>query len=396
MTCTHEEDDQLFSHGCPVNEATSGPGVHALVIGVSHYPLRKRPWHPRFRSLPQFEDVPGCATGAACFATFLESRFLDPAEIPLRTVRLLLSPTEDELPFLPAGRWQDATAVNVRDALERWQEDCDSNHDNVAILYVAGHGVAGPAAGLFAFLGGANQLNDPYVESINLMAVAESLKTCQARSNIYIYDCCATAVAPQGTSCGIYPPVPVAASDYSGREFQLNIMAARMGAKGYTISAAEGTLFSKAFLPLLDTAGELIGGTFTITKNRLQRELPEAVRHAHPDVPNIDGKEPSVNGEHAPHGINRPQPAPSFPVDFLPEPTSTALPLDFCIRFGGQVVDRGELNGHQHTVNLPAGNYRVEVAWQDGEHGTCRSFYDLCVDRRKQVVAATGEESAQW
>src|SRR5690242_697407 len=103
------DDASLFVDNRSAGDAT--PGVHAFVVGVSSYP--RGPWsldNP-FSQLKGFEDIPGTALGAASFAKFLKLRFRDPADVPLQTIRLLLSPVADEELTLD-GQWCDATRDN--------------------------------------------------------------------------------------------------------------------------------------------------------------------------------------------------------------------------------------------------------------------------------------------
>ena len=80
---------KLFHDNCP-DDPAQGPGVHALVIGMSRYTLEGG------KAPNGFADIAGTAVAACRFATWLVEDFHHPKSIPLRTVRLLLSPMESE------------------------------------------------------------------------------------------------------------------------------------------------------------------------------------------------------------------------------------------------------------------------------------------------------------
>jgi hypothetical protein len=104
-----------------------GPATHALVIGVSAYPGRPL----------GLGDLPGAATSALMFARWLRDEYRPP-DAPLGSVRLLLGPSRGE----PA---EPDVAAPTRDevvkALNDWRADCHSSPENVAIVYLCGHGV---------------------------------------------------------------------------------------------------------------------------------------------------------------------------------------------------------------------------------------------------------------
>ena len=182
MNCGH---GKLFYDNCPDDPAQADPGVHALVIGMSRYTSDDG------KAPNGFVDIAGTAVAAGRFAAWLVEEFHHPKSIPLRTVRLLLSPMGSEKDSLPKNYVpEEANYQNVGAALEHWGHDCDSHSGNVAILYVGGHGVA-TTEGAQVFLPEANLHRDEYLYCINVGTVRELMADCRARSNIYIVDCCA-------------------------------------------------------------------------------------------------------------------------------------------------------------------------------------------------------------
>ena len=123
--------------------------MHALVIGTSYYSyLPQNPDDPApdgVRETLGLSQATTPASSALAFARWLETEYHNP-DAPLGSIRLLVSPSQEE-----KGR-QDAlanpeasvlstTTANVKAALRAWKLDCEKNRDNVAVFYVAGHGI---------------------------------------------------------------------------------------------------------------------------------------------------------------------------------------------------------------------------------------------------------------
>jgi hypothetical protein len=123
------------------------PGVHLLVVGVSDY-----------LNLPDEDDLPQpewklnkltCASSSA-YAVFdwLKNNRL---RLPIKTIRLLLSPSQREIAAIPAlaGLVPRANRQNFVEAARAWRTDASNNPADMTILYFAGHGMQrGPEEGV--------------------------------------------------------------------------------------------------------------------------------------------------------------------------------------------------------------------------------------------------------
>ncbi|MCU7876387.1 MAG: caspase family protein [Candidatus Thiodiazotropha sp. (ex Lucinoma borealis)] len=128
-------------------EDANTPRTHALVIGTSHYVhLPDTPDQPvpdDGRVTLGLGQATTPATSALIFATWLDEKYHNP-DAPIGTIRLLLSPSVDERGQVDSLAGPDisrSSTTNVKAALRAWKRDCENNRDNVAILYVAGHGI---------------------------------------------------------------------------------------------------------------------------------------------------------------------------------------------------------------------------------------------------------------
>ena len=377
--CDHK-DEILLYHNCEgIRETPSG--VHALVIGVSRYEKRQRSGQQAIRPLL------GAATGAAHFARFLITDFHDPSEVPVRTVRLLLSPEDGEDQLLPVQKnWQEATHDNVADADDAWENDCDSNPNNIAILYPAGHGIITPTGYQFVFLSGAGRVQNAYSYGVNLGNIRERMRFNSARTNICIFDCCALRGAdlPQftgdaGIGAGLQRQSNMAGrpeqdvqAPHPGRDNEV-IIAARVGTQNYVLNAREGTLMSLALVgsnevrprpPLLQSAGTIVADkTFAVTPYRLKQKFLPTMRYLRPRAYDA-GEEPLVHPETDSIAITKPEPPPLFRVTLISNPPPTGY--TFCItifRRDGTIVDGAEARdqGLRFELILEAGVYELAL-----------------------------------
>ncbi|QRN83179.1 caspase family protein [Chloroflexota bacterium] len=128
-----------------IPEDLTQPGTHALVIGVSEYLHLVDGKDPTPTGISfGMEQLSAAARSASEFAAWLLNEYqCDHA--PLRSLRVLLSPADGEeinpdiAALLPVD--SSATTNNVRIDLGEFRHACDASVDNIAIVYIAGHGV---------------------------------------------------------------------------------------------------------------------------------------------------------------------------------------------------------------------------------------------------------------
>ena len=112
----------------------TGPGVHALIVGVSRYPFLAggetpvaNPWG--------MGQLTSTASSADLIVEWLrEASF----PVPLATCRVLLSPAANEA---LTNRADAATVDSFRREARSWRADAQTHRQNVTFFYFAGHGV---------------------------------------------------------------------------------------------------------------------------------------------------------------------------------------------------------------------------------------------------------------
>ena len=121
------------------------PATHAFVVGVSHYPFLNGPKQTSRGEELRMVDLSSAARSASDVAAWLLTKYHNPAA-PLADISLFLSPSDREklIPVVAKalGRKKaPALRDKVEVAFEEFRTTCARNPDNVAFVYVAGHGM---------------------------------------------------------------------------------------------------------------------------------------------------------------------------------------------------------------------------------------------------------------
>lgn len=132
------------------NRAAMGdtPGLHALVIGIGRYPGLPEVGQQGKPHQFGLTSVDGPAVAAWRLSRTLQTPSTPPAGAswrqPLKTLRLLISPTITDLSRMPELVTTPAVLPNVaavNATAAAWREDCERSEDEVALFYFTGHGL---------------------------------------------------------------------------------------------------------------------------------------------------------------------------------------------------------------------------------------------------------------
>lgn len=183
-----------------IDDSSGSPGTHALIIGVSAYDYLLGNSKGRFSkqgSASGFGQLTAAARSAARFATWLMNDYRRKG-FPLRSLRVLLSPaTEDEVSEnLKDMLEKDSipTRDNVATAFREFKKAAARNPNNIAIVYVAGHGVQFTNTGAVLLLSDfahPDHEEERYRGAVDMRAMHESMTyTNGARSQFWFVDIC--------------------------------------------------------------------------------------------------------------------------------------------------------------------------------------------------------------
>jgi len=123
----------------------SNPATHAFVMGVSHYPFLDGPEATATGAEFGMKDLSSAARSASEIAAWLLTEYHNP-DRPLADITLFLSPSEGEeihpaVVTAMAGQEAPAVSADVRAGLHQFRALCRQNPDNIAFVYVVGHGI---------------------------------------------------------------------------------------------------------------------------------------------------------------------------------------------------------------------------------------------------------------
>lgn len=358
-----------------IDRGAGSPRTHALVVGASKYEFLTEDGSPGPDGRQTFglRQVRTPATAAFRFGQWLESTYRNTAA-PLGTVRLLLSPSDQEkqeVPELAAlpTEVKPATRDEVQQAVDAWCTDCGTSTDNVAILYAAGHGIQmspddGGIVLLEDFAKELNVLN----HSLDVGAVRRGMAgATMAQRQFYFVDACRVRpeAAVQFQTLGSGAGLP---GRFEGRP---RVSAVYFAATPSTLALGapgQGTLFVQALLECLNTSLGVDDhvqddGSWAVTTTTLVRELPKRVR----ELAAVHGAEQSATTggqlEDVPFHV-LPGP-PDVPITLQVSPPDAVA----CARarlFDPQAAEifTGESFAPTITRQVPAGQYLLDVTIQ--------------------------------
>ncbi|WP_419813887.1 hypothetical protein [Glacieibacterium sp.] len=181
--------------GLVFRSTDEGPGLHVLLVGVSKYPhlLDGDQPSPNARGLRQLD----CAARTAMEIYGWLTRPDTTLGHPLRTVRILASPSEAELITAPdLAEAIPATRANLEIAAVAWRDDAAKDRDGATLFYFAGHGIQrtrGDSLLLLAdFLGAGPMLARSFDLSCIYDGMAEPDFPDIAQTQYYFVDACRT------------------------------------------------------------------------------------------------------------------------------------------------------------------------------------------------------------
>ncbi|BCJ76193.1 hypothetical protein CS0771_57370 [Catellatospora sp. IY07-71] len=130
-----------------LDERGSGPGVHALIIGVGQYPYLTG----KYLEFDGYSDLTSAPVSALHFMKKLVNTDVAEWAVPVASVDLLLSPARTLVNAAGAEvSVADPTRENIQGAFDDWLERCASHPENIGVFYFCGHGVQAESQVLLA------------------------------------------------------------------------------------------------------------------------------------------------------------------------------------------------------------------------------------------------------
>ncbi|WP_060513019.1 caspase family protein [Pseudomonas sp. NBRC 111124] len=181
-----------------IPEDLTEPGTHALVIGISAYQFLEGgdDVNPDNAHLG-LKQLSSGARSASEFAGWLLDGHNMP-ELPLRSLRVLLAPAPGEVihPAVQSLMKGDhaPTRANVEQAILDFMNATESHSENMAIIYVAGHGVQFTNEGavlLLSDFGSPSHKRSKYAGAVDMTAIHKAMNyEGNANTQFWFLDLC--------------------------------------------------------------------------------------------------------------------------------------------------------------------------------------------------------------
>jgi hypothetical protein len=350
------------------------PALHAFIAGVSRYrhlvdgggALAKNTF-----GMPQLKTT---AAAAWDFYQWLLQR-AQYLPCPLGTVRVLLSPSDDEVSKEPGmEKAKSCTRQEFARHLRDWYNDACTHGEGFALFYFAGHGLArrlkdqlilledfgNPAEGTLANAVDVNQIHEALVPTIEALD-----KT--PRTQLFIVDACRAKpanFAPDQTVANILDPCLYNCLD----DRDAPIFAPIAGTEAFEIEG-EGAAFSARLLKCLRGGGAVPVGPgnqsvpqWAVTVHSLSEalayEMAELKHSRGIDIrPNVSG---SWRKNAILHRLDKP-PAVSVSVEVNPADAVPFVDIKILNGANAPVYGPAHLSSFPFPSMLPGGYYRVEA-----------------------------------
>ncbi|MBB3753768.1 hypothetical protein FHT44_006290 [Mycolicibacterium sp. BK634] len=254
------------------------------MIGVSHYRhllggASTRSTHPLADGLGQLSAA---ATSALRVATWVRDYFTPP-NAAQGSVRLLLSPAESEALDAIAP---PATAHSVDQALAGWRRDVRSHPGNIALVYVAGHGIQLSMDGGIVLLEdfadpeAANPLGGAIdIQSVRRGTVSDPNQpdTHTPMRQFYFYDACRVRPSIASKYQGLRAGITLEAPEGDPPDASWVCFGSRARDAAFADPKLRKTLYSEAFLDCLTNKAPAQADGRTVRFAELQLALEDAV-----------------------------------------------------------------------------------------------------------------------
>lgn len=361
-----------------------GPRVHVLAIGVGAYRHLPGGSDPVAHDTLGLQQLSGPPLSARLFVDWVSSTMNHP-RARLGTIELLTSPGEMSAAESAAGigvSEAGAAAVDVptmaavTQAFEEWYARCNSDEDNVAILYFCGHGVERESAYLLLEDFG----RSPHwllENAFDIGTTYQGMATCRSREQYFFVDACREIPFQLLQTLGgqARSLVTLAAVGDQRRDTAL-VFATSGGARAYG-RTGQPTQFTQALVRALDGLGSRPDSSgWAVDVPSLQRAITVLLRGGEDGAP---VQLPSVRGAGVGvlHTFNSPPQVPIVisctPRSAIPGALVSLSPL--CVLPGavaGGEPPQAVPDSSGWSAEAPADVYSLTVEFPGGEHAPLR------------------------
>jgi Caspase domain len=350
--------------------------LHALIIGVGHYPHLNGGEGPFANDPLGLSQVTTAPLTAATIAKWLLDGYAS-TECPIGSVEVLISPDQAmRRSDTRVKRFERALFSAVEAAANQWKRRCSANRKNKAFFYFCGHGLNKGSQYILPEDFGDPQWDDPWRNNIDFDGMRVGMRACKAQTQLYFVDAC------RETPFGMLDQINVSGQSLIGGatfsdavECTAAYYATTEGKQAFG-PQNDVSYFGQALLKCLDGAGSSNAtGDWIVDTYSLSRALGDLMRHLGRKH-NLDLRcNPNVSGMGIIH-----QPTKAYVIARIactnkPEMDSEA---EIVMRRGSDA--RHSKVGHQKPLieEVPPGDWDIQIAFP-GRNGLrpFRKIYPL-------------------
>lgn len=257
-------------------------GVHAVVIGIGHYPHLPGGGGERYADHEGMVQISSPPHSAQQIAKWLFDTYLNDPNLPLRSLHLLESRKSGTAGFEhgPVANTgvPEALLANIKVAVRDWFRRGDGCPEGLLFFYFCGHGISAEIQHtLLASDFGADSLA-PFETAINFTDFHLGMARCKAASKVFFVDACRTIsqnLIEQSTYKGD-PLIPGRTTVVPTRAPVF--LSAQPGAKSFGLPN-KPTAFAQA-LPLAFQGGawDKVDGDWVVCTSLLRRALERQIQ----------------------------------------------------------------------------------------------------------------------
>lgn len=242
----------LYFPADEVNILTDQPRLHALIIGVDEYDHLGLGVPKPSRLLSGLSPLTIATPSARRVATWLESNYTNP-DCPLGSVELLLAPQQTIVKDDGTNVTVDkSTMANIKTSANAWFKRCDTNANNIAFFYFAGHGISTISRFLLPADFGDPELADDWENCIDASGLQDGMTKCKAQHQYFFLDACRDAPLGALTQKNPRGHPLVGGADFEDTVALSAVYSAASEGRQAFGRDGEGTFFSEALLMCLN------------------------------------------------------------------------------------------------------------------------------------------------
>ena len=268
--------------------ATEAPTLHALVIGVGHYPHFEGGGRTERREYVGMRQLTSPVISAHKVVDWLLHE-RDSADYPLGSLEVLVSSPEHFGIPSPDGtkmRVSAPTMSNLRAAVGRWKRAAEKHPDNQSLFYFCGHGLSAGFNDTLLLEDFGRRSQNHFAGAINVPGFLAAMQTSKVPNQLYFFDACMVDGSGRLQPFQQYGDSLVGPQEaYSGQAKQVSLWASSpmRAARGYLDGRA--SVFAEAVIAALrGAAAERVRGHFQVSTSSLKRAIDTYVRTRAPEA----------------------------------------------------------------------------------------------------------------